>query len=49
MTKRSILIISLVALVAAGTFVIASSTRAAGDLAPRAKEAALAILDRLCA
>ena len=37
MTKRTMLIISLVALVAAGTFVIASRTRAAGDLT--AKEA----------
>jgi hypothetical protein len=37
MTKRTMLIISLVALVAAGTFVVASSTRAAGDLT--AKEA----------
>ena len=37
MTKRTMLIISLVALAAAGTFVIASRTRAAGDLT--AKEA----------
>ena len=37
MTKRTMLIISLVALVAAGTFVVASRTRAAGDLT--AKEA----------
>jgi hypothetical protein len=37
MSKRTMLIISLVALVAAGTFVVASRTRAAGDLT--AKEA----------
>lgn len=35
MTKRSILIISLVALVAACTFFIARHTRAAGDLSPK--------------
>ena len=35
MTKRSLLIISLVALVAAGSFFIASRTRAAGDLTPK--------------
>jgi hypothetical protein len=35
MTKRSMLIISLVALVAAGTFLIAGRTRAAGDLTPK--------------
>jgi len=35
MIKRSILIISLVALVAACTFFIASQTRAAGDLSPK--------------
>ena len=35
MTKRSTMIISLVALVAAGTFVVAGSTRAAGDLTPK--------------
>ena len=35
MTKRSLLIISLVALVAAGTFFVASGTRAAGDLTPK--------------
>jgi citrate lyase beta subunit len=35
MTKRTMLIISLVALVAAGTFVVASRTRAAGDLTPK--------------
>ena len=37
MTKRTMLIVSLAALVAAGTFVVASRTRAAGDLT--AKEA----------
>lgn len=35
MSKRSIVIISLVALVAAGTFFIARHTRAAGDLSPK--------------
>jgi len=35
MTKRSILIISLVAFAAAGSFFIASRTRAAGDLTPK--------------
>jgi hypothetical protein len=35
MTKRTMLIISLVALVAAGIFVVASRTRAAGDLTPK--------------
>jgi hypothetical protein len=35
MTKRSILIISLVALVAAGIFLVAGRTRAAGDLTPK--------------
>jgi citrate lyase beta subunit len=35
MTKRTMLIISLLALVAAGTFVVASRTRAAGDLTPK--------------
>jgi hypothetical protein len=35
MTKRSMLIISLVALVAAGAFFVAGQTRAAGDLTPK--------------
>ena len=35
MTKRSMLIISFMALVAAGTVLVASHTRAAGDLTPR--------------
>src|SRR5260370_42679398 len=35
MTKKSMLIISLVAFVAAGTFFVAGRTRAAGDLTPR--------------
>jgi len=35
MTQRSILIISLVALVAAGSFFVADHTRAAGDLTPK--------------
>ena len=35
MTKRSMLIISLVALVAAGIFLVAGRTRAAGDLTPK--------------
>ena len=35
MTKRSMLIISLAALMAAGTFLVASRTRAAGDLTPK--------------
>jgi hypothetical protein len=35
MTKRTMLIISLVALMAAGSFVVASRTRAAGDLTPK--------------
>ncbi len=35
MTKRNMLIISLVALVAAGTFFIAGRARAAGDLTPK--------------
>ena len=35
MTKRSILIVSLVALVVAGTVFIARHTRAAGDLSPK--------------
>ena len=35
MTKRSMLIISLVALMAAGTFFVAGRTRAAGDLTPK--------------
>lgn len=35
MTKRSTLIVCLVALVAAGAFFIASRTRAAGDLSPK--------------
>ena len=35
MTKRSMLIISLVALAAAGTFLVAGRTRAAGDLTPK--------------
>jgi len=35
MTKRSLLIILLVALVAAGTFFVAGRTRAAGDLTPK--------------
>ena len=35
MTKRSMLIISLVALVAAGTVFVAGRTRAAGDLTPK--------------
>ena len=35
MTKRSMLIISLVALIAGGTFFVASRTRAAGDLTPK--------------
>ena len=35
MTKRSMLIISLAALMAAGTFFVASRTRAAGDLTPK--------------
>lgn len=35
MTKRTMLITSLVALVAAGTFFVASRARAAGDLSPK--------------
>ncbi|HMG72637.1 MAG TPA: type II secretion system protein GspG [Pyrinomonadaceae bacterium] len=35
MTKRSMLIISLAALIAGGTFFVASRTRAAGDLTPK--------------
>ena len=35
MTKRTLLITSLAAFVATGTFVVASRTRAAGDLTPR--------------
>ena len=35
MSKRTVLIISLVAFVAAGSFFIASRTRAAGDLSPK--------------
>ena len=35
MTKRTMLILSLVALMATGTFFVASRTRAAGDLTPR--------------
>ncbi len=35
MTKKSMLIISLVAFVAAGTFFVAGRTRAAGDLTPK--------------
>jgi hypothetical protein len=35
MIKRSVLIVSLVALVTAGSFLVASRTRAAGDLTPK--------------
>src|SRR3989442_8187786 len=35
MTKRSMLIISLVALMSAGAFFVAGQTRAAGDLTPK--------------
>lgn len=35
MTKRNVVIVSLVAFAAAGTFFVASRTRAAGDLSPK--------------